>query len=1285
MVNNLLQIIDLGQGKIQVAWQRSRDVPRLSPAFAFTSPFTLEDRRELRWYLEEYLRFPYGAEEDHARRVENLMADRGEELFKEVFIKTEDDPDPRTFYREAISEGLENCELSVSSEDPAFLNLPWELLRDPAGGGLFLAPALAGLYRHHPGQRITPPRPAKSEPFRVLLIIARPSGDRDIPFGTVARPMLEALRPLRPGLELEVLRPPTFDELQSRLNRKPGHYHLVHFDGHGVFSGREAEGPVIQYRHGAQEGHLIFERADGSAHVVGSEELGQMLTRGRVPLFVLNACQSAEEGGADPYASVASRLVAIGARGVVAMSYSVYAETAALFVERFYRSLAQGRTLAEAVAEGRRRLFSEPKRQSVVGPLELRDWLVPALYQQEIGYQPIPERFGPLALETPTETRVALGCPAEVSCPEGRFGFIGRDNELLEMERRLRDPERPWVLVTGIGGVGKTQLAFGLAHWFAETGGCPGGVFVSSFQGKADLAQVLGSILGWGSDSSRLSEEKQHDIALGYLRDNHCLLILDNFEAVNGYPVGTQPLANPEEQKKLAGFLQALKGGQSRVVITTRKPEEDWLGIAYQRYEIRGLNFRDAAALARKILDTIGRRPEDFRQDPDYARLVDLLKGHPRSLEIVLPRLRAAGPGEIIAALQHRVDDQGQALEDASLEYAFNGLSARARRHLPFIGLFTSFVNAFVLTDFVGVGSKAEQLYSLLLGESLNIADWVAILDEASQNGLIRSIRHNLFELHPTLPASLRQRLLNVVGHEGIVRLDHEFMFYYSSMAHIFFEGVLDSEPAALDVVYLEEQNLLKGFRLAQRENCWTLIHIYSDILSEYYFTQGRYMEWRVIRQNLFTCVGRMAPSVNDHSKGKLWVFLITNEANEAISLNDLDNAEAAYHSVLNYLTNQHCANVQVIIARCFHHLGMIERMRFKWLEAEDYFRKSLNIWEQNGCQREAASTYHELGHIYLEKKQWILSAECYQKAIDIRERLGLEREAASTYHHLGIFEQYRKEYTKAKQYYSKSLEITERKGLKRLSASIYNQLGMIEQAEGRVNKAEQLYKKALEIWNLLGLNIEASDTYNQLGTLAQDQLKWNEAKDWYEVALQISIESNLERNMARYYFNLGQVYIELQLWDKAEEYLNRSLSLAKRLGLLEEEIKVHKKLGRYYSHSGKFKEAENEFQNALCLLSKFEDDNLLLNTLVQYGVLKGSQHHPEEALVLLDRALNIAAKYNMPIERQIIAGLALTAQALRLDRFSQAWREAFDADPPAELIEHIRQAMAAKKESGDN
>jgi len=118
-----------------VAWSRGHERREYPGSVKFSDPWTKPDRRDLRWYLEEYLRFPYGAERFRAEQVERRMAAWGESLFKQVFVKGKDDPDPRLFYQEAVGGGLDDCELRIASDDEGFLNIPWELMRDPAPDG----------------------------------------------------------------------------------------------------------------------------------------------------------------------------------------------------------------------------------------------------------------------------------------------------------------------------------------------------------------------------------------------------------------------------------------------------------------------------------------------------------------------------------------------------------------------------------------------------------------------------------------------------------------------------------------------------------------------------------------------------------------------------------------------------------------------------------------------------------------------------------------------------------------------------------------------------------------------------------------------------------------------------------------------------------------------------------------------------------------------------------------------------------------------------------------------
>jgi hypothetical protein len=98
-------------------------------------------------------------------------------------------------------------------------------------------------------------------------------------------------------------------------------------------------------------------------------------------LVVMNACQSGMTQARAGYLSVGNQLLRAGIRGVVAMSYSVFVDTAVRFIARFYESLINGEEVSRAVALGREELRVRPDRFSPRGNVSLRDWVVPILFE----------------------------------------------------------------------------------------------------------------------------------------------------------------------------------------------------------------------------------------------------------------------------------------------------------------------------------------------------------------------------------------------------------------------------------------------------------------------------------------------------------------------------------------------------------------------------------------------------------------------------------------------------------------------------------------------------------------------------------------------------------------------------------------------------------------------------------------------------------------------------------------------------------------------------------------
>ena len=274
-------------------------------------------------------------------------------------------------------------EVVFRSAEPGLLGLPWELMRDGAGP---VALGDGGISRSLPIADRAGTLAVPGGRLRVLMVISRPSGTDDVGYQMVARPLLQRLEAVRGEVDLTVLRPPTFDALRQAVTEAAAAgepFHVVHFDGHGVMPGRSGSGGAAGPRPGmmsaAGEGVLAFEQPGGGSDLVGAPKVAAALAEGRVPVAVLNACQSGAVGK-ELEASVATALLNAGCAAVVAMAYSVYAVAAAEFMAAFYETLFTGKSVGQAVTAGRQRLFDHDRRPSRKGDMPLADWLIPVHY-----------------------------------------------------------------------------------------------------------------------------------------------------------------------------------------------------------------------------------------------------------------------------------------------------------------------------------------------------------------------------------------------------------------------------------------------------------------------------------------------------------------------------------------------------------------------------------------------------------------------------------------------------------------------------------------------------------------------------------------------------------------------------------------------------------------------------------------------------------------------------------------------------------------------------------------
>jgi len=808
---------------------------------------------------------------------------------------------------------------------------------------------------------------------------------------------------------------------------------------------------------------------------------------------------------------VATRLISLGAQGVVAMAYSVYAEAAKHFIGRLYGEIVLGKDLASAVASGRKQILNQNLRPSPKGQLPLQDWLVPILYQQSSYIPFVPRNAAPSFADLMAQADSSTAKNPYDVPDAAAYGFIGRDYELLKLERAFRQTHV--VLLKGMGGVGKTELAKGFAQWLADTQGRTGGIFFTSFEQGAGLSQVVNQIgrrLG-GDRFSMLAGEQQQQVVLDYLKTHPSLLIWDNFESVAGFPAGNEALLPEAERDSLKQFLRSLRGGQSWVLITSRR-EETWLDCGYVLQSIKGLRQEEAEELAAKIL--LQAEVDRTKLPPEYLELLKLLGGHPLSLRVVLPHLKRQTPMQLIEALRQGLATfQGAETEGrdkslmVSLAYSFTKLSPRARQHLPFLALFSERVNAKWLHAF-SESSENEpgQAYQAVFGENLQEADWIALLEEAAAAGIIEHLDATIYKIHPALPWYLRQQLAQQHPAGEVATLEKKLLTFYAVLADSYEKQLVSNAELAMFVLRVEEPNLLQQLRLAEQQQSWNYAQAILQALGEVYERTERKPELKMLEQRAINQVGihLAAAKAKGQDAVNFWMYLKGNEANEALENADLEKGREIYQEILDELIGLNDASFNGKIGSAYHNLGYIHQKQRQFEEAIAYYHKALKIKEDVGDFYSAASDYHQLGMVAQAQRQFEAAVTYYHKALKIFEDARDFYSAAGDYHNLGVVAQEQRQFEGAIAYYHKALKISEDAGDFYRAAGVYHNLGVVAEEQGQFEAAIAYYHKALKIYEDAGDFYQAADEYHQLGMVAEEQRQFEETVAYYQKAFQI-------------------------------------------------------------------------------------------------------------------------------------------------------------------------------------
>lgn len=731
-----------------------------------------------------------------------------------------------------------------------------------------------------------------------------------------------------------------------------------------------------------------------------------------------------------------------------------------------------------------------------------------------------------------------------------------REQAVQEIYACLIQPVTSAVVLTGIGGVGKSTLA-ALVYSYAEAQRQEG---LGPFTGPAiwlniDPAVTMGDLAGnlcevFGKplpDFSNLSLPHQALALFNILNTpgEARLLVLDQFENLLDWQTGHALADRPG----VGEWLDALNSQpcRSRILMTTRPwplGTREYPPTCMQKYIVTGLAVDEGADLLRKL---------GVSADAQALRtLVERCGGHAFALTLLASLLR------------NRNLTLSAFFNDSSYAHVWTGNVARNLLDK----IYTSQLNDIQRQLLLGFSVYREPVSLDAARVLCDFASGVSIaqiqqaLDALLAQHLLQAMGDGTYQLHAIVEDYARDEQAN---RKTLYAAHDRAAQYYMRLAANNYaargrrESLSDYDPLIeASWQFCKAQQWRKAYDLITRENLFAGLKALGGlaILLELYKMLLPLKNWQATPlegARIYNRLGSVSRSLGRRE-------LATRYLEQALALCKAAGEMREFAWSLNHL------------GRLYTSMGEKER-------ASAYYEEALARARANGDRVLEAASLNNLGWIYSAWEKKELEHKYYEDALKIYREIHEPHGEAATLNNLGRVAEDLGEYENAQQYYTEALHIFQEIGARRGAGWSLNNLGRSYFLAGDQACARAYLEESLSIRREVDRKGEGR-TLNNLGAIYAEEGDSQRARECYQEALEITSEITDREGRGKILRNIGLLYLAQKNYTESLAFLLTARSLLDSLQSPGRE-KLQEYMNRLYQKVG-----DEEF---MTLLSQVE------------------------------------------------------------------------------------------------